>query len=103
MPEKPFDKEDEYFARIEFERLKKLQEEREQQMAEEEKKRLRELHSMRCPKCGMQLSEVDYQGIKIDKCFSCGGVWLDAGGLEQLATTKRSILEGLTKMFRKRE
>jgi len=37
---------------------------------------------MRCPKCGMQLVEIDYRTIKIDRCTACDGVWLDAGELE---------------------
>jgi len=36
---------------------KKMQEEEHRTLAEEEKKRLREFHYMRCPKCGMELSE----------------------------------------------
>ena len=49
MPEKSLDKEEEYFARIEFERLRKLHEERDKQIAENEKRRLKEMHFMRCP------------------------------------------------------
>jgi hypothetical protein len=36
---------------------KKMQEEEHRTLAEEENKRLRESHYMRCPKCGMELSE----------------------------------------------
>src|SRR5512139_1838181 len=100
MPEKSLDKEEEYFARIEFERLRKLQEEREKQIAENEMRRLKELHFMRCPKCGMELSEIDYQGIKVDKCFHCGGVWLDAGELEGLMAMKKPALDGFLRIFK---
>lgn len=100
MPEKSLDKEEEYFARIEFERLRKLHEEREKHIAANEKKRLKELHFMRCPKCGMELSEIDYQGVKIDKCFSCEGVWLDAGELESLTNLKKSAMGGLKRIFK---
>ena len=100
MPEKSLDKEEEYFARIEFERLRKLQEERDKHIAQNEKKRLRELHFMRCPKCGMELSEIDYQGVKIDKCFSCEGAWLDAGELEALTMMKKPAIEGFLRIFK---
>jgi hypothetical protein len=100
MPEKSLDKEEEYFARIEFERLRKLQEEREKQIAENEKRRLKELHFMRCPKCGMELSEIDYQGVKVDKCFSCEGVWLDSGELEALTALKKPALDGFLRIFK---
>jgi hypothetical protein len=36
---------------------KKMQEEEHRTLAEEENKRLRESHYMRCPKCGLELSE----------------------------------------------
>ena len=70
MPVQPSQKEEEYFARVELEKRKKLEEERLKTLAEEEKRRLRDLHYMRCPKCGMELREIDYKGINVDKCFS---------------------------------
>ncbi len=39
---------------------------------------------MRCPKCGMELIEISYKKLKIDKCSSCEGIWLDAGEFEQV-------------------
>jgi uncharacterized C2H2 Zn-finger protein len=36
---------------------KKMQEKEHRELAEKEKKRLSEFHCMRCPKCGMELSE----------------------------------------------
>ena len=50
-----------------------------------ERERLRELHWMRCPKCGAELQEIVFRSVKVDKCFACGGVYLDDGELEQLA------------------
>ena len=82
--QKPSEQEEEYFARIEFERKKGLAEEREKKLKEEERTRLKELHWMRCPKCGMELVEIDYRKVRVDKCTSCGGVWLDPGELEQV-------------------
>lgn len=41
---------------------------------EEEKRKPKELHYMRCPKCGMHLIEIDYKRIAVDKCSSCEGV-----------------------------
>jgi Transcription factor zinc-finger len=49
-------------------------EERQAQLHEEERKRQRELHFMKCPKCGMQLEEITFGDIRIDKCFNCEGV-----------------------------
>ena len=96
MPEKPSEREDEYFARQEYERRKKAEEEKHKKLAEEEKKRLKELHFMRCPKCGMDLIEIDYKGTKIDKCSGCEGVWLDAGELDSVAKMEKT---GIDKLF----
>ena len=75
MGTKPSEKEEGYFARMEFERRKKIEEEKHRKLAEEEKKKLKDLHFMRCPKCGMELIEIDYRSIKIDKCSECEGIW----------------------------
>ena len=41
--------------------------------------------SMTCPRCHTtDLDEKDRQGVKIDLCPSCRGVWLDRGELEKL-------------------
>ncbi|TAK53252.1 MAG: hypothetical protein EPO24_14680 [Bacteroidetes bacterium] len=101
MPVKPSQKEEEYFAKLELEQRKKLEEEKQKRLAEEEKLRLKELHHMRCPKCGMELHEIDYKGIKIDKCFSCDGIWLDAGELEQVSRLEKPAIDSLFGLFRK--
>ena len=85
MPVKPSEKEEEYFARLEFEEKKKREKEKIAKLEADEKKRLKELHYMHCPKCGMQLIEINYQGIAVDKCSSCEGIWLDAGELEAVS------------------
>lgn len=101
MPVKPSDKEEEYFTRQELERKKKLEEEKQKKLAESEKNRLKELHYMRCPKCGMELSEIDYKGIKIDKCFSCEGIWLDAGEMESISKLEKTSFDKLFSVFKK--
>jgi len=98
---KPSEREEEHFARLEFERKKKLEEERHKKLAEEEKKRLKELHYMKCPKCGMELIEIDYKGIKLDKCSECEGVWLDAGELEAISRFEKTNLDKLFSVFKK--
>ena len=99
MTRKPSESEEEYFARIEFERRKKIEREKQQKLAEEEKKRLRDLHLMKCPKCGMDLIEIDYKSIKVDKCSGCDGVWLDAGELETVAKMETSVAGRILGLF----
>lgn len=100
MPVKPSGNEEEYIARMELERRKKIEEERHHKLAEEEKKELKDLHYMRCPKCGMVLVEIDYKNIKIDKCFECEGIWLDAGELEVIKTLEKTVIDKLFSVFK---
>lgn len=99
MIDKPSDREEEFFARQEFERRKKSEEEKRKKMMDAEKKKLKELHHMHCPKCGMNLIEIDYKGIKIDKCSGCEGIWLDAGELEAVVESEHKDKGFLDKMF----
>jgi len=39
---------------------------------------------MKCPKCQVDLSISDRQGIEIDFCPQCRGVWLDRGELDKI-------------------
>ena len=98
--DKPSKAEDEYFARQEMERRKKVAQEMSAQMAEQEKTRLKDLHFMKCPKCGMDLSEIELQGIKVDQCASCGGIFFDAGELEQLSKKDEGVLGKVFSIFR---
>src|SRR5262249_32654029 len=72
---------------------RKLFSEKVSAMSVAEKQRLRELHFMRCPKCGLELEEIVLRGVRIDKCFGCGGLWLDAGELEELTQREHADLQ----------
>ena len=39
---------------------------------------------MQCPICNVSLQMTDRQGIEIDYCPQCRGVWLDRGELDKL-------------------
>ena len=39
---------------------------------------------MNCPRCNVPLMIADRQGIEIDFCQQCRGVWLDRGELDKL-------------------
>ena len=32
-----------------------------------------------CPKCNVKMIKKTRQGVTIDKCMGCGGIWLDKG------------------------
>jgi uncharacterized protein with PIN domain len=78
------EKEEEYFLKHEAEKLRAQAEVHRQAMEDEERRFLKEQHYMRCPKCGMELQEVVFRGVHIDKCFSCGGIYFDGGELDQI-------------------
>ncbi|HVR44450.1 MAG TPA: zf-TFIIB domain-containing protein [Thermoanaerobaculia bacterium] len=98
-PVKPSESEEEYFARQEMERRRNSQKEIEARMKDEERARLKELHHMRCPKCGMELSEYEYRDIKLDRCSSCGGIWFDQGEMEELLGKGRDFFERFKSLF----
>jgi uncharacterized protein len=48
--------------------------------------------AMSCPVCRIPLSMSDRQGIEIDFCPQCRGVWLDRGELDKII--ERSAVPG---------
>jgi hypothetical protein len=82
-------------------RLQKLELEQ-QATAETEKRRLRELHWMRCPKCGQELATEHYGPVEIDLCPSCRGLWLDANELETIVASESSLFHSCLKVLRGR-
>lgn len=100
MPVKPSDNEEEYFIRREAERLRKHAEERQGKMLAEERERERALHFMKCPKCGMQLEQIAFGGVQVEKCFNCEGMWLDKGEIENIETKEPSFAGRLLSVFR---
>jgi acetyl-CoA carboxylase beta subunit len=92
----PTREEQAYFKKLQEEQLAKLRE----KQSEEEAKRLREQHWMRCAKCGHEMITVNFRGVAIERCPSCGGVYLDAGELEKLAGEDQGgVLRGLGALF----
>jgi hypothetical protein len=39
-------------------------------------------NDLRCPKCPGLLDTYTFHGFVLDRCASCGGIWLDQGELE---------------------
>ena len=61
---------------------------KEQELIEKMKSRLQtentKTSDLKCPKCDGNLTETNYENVKIDVCGNCSGVWLDAGELAQI-------------------
>lgn len=99
MPVKPSEHEDEYFAKLEFDRRKQMLTEQQQAGDEETQQQVQAVAQFRCPKCGAALVAVHYKGIEIDKCSRCQGLWLDCGELEQMSATSEGFLGNLKRIF----
>jgi Zn-finger nucleic acid-binding protein len=67
-------KEDIYFAERDRELIEKLKAQLQKADKQESK-----LH---CPKCSGLLESYTFQGFALDRCQSCGGIWMDKGELE---------------------
>lgn len=39
---------------------------------------------MKCPKCSAAMASIRQQGVEVDRCSGCGGLWFDAFEHEQL-------------------
>jgi hypothetical protein len=94
-------REDDWFRKNEqklIEAAREAREKRERERAaketEAERKRLRALHHLKCPKCGHDLKEQKVDGVTVDRCTFCEGVYLDAGELELLFTRKMDERKG---------
>lgn len=83
--------EDEYFHRKEQEQIERLRAMRN----EREKQQQDQTSALQCPKCDGKLNEIELEGVEIDKCNKCGGVWLDAGELESLKGKSDSWVKSL--------
>ncbi|PYP09508.1 MAG: hypothetical protein DMD59_08695 [Gemmatimonadetes bacterium] len=100
--EKPSKNEDEYFARRDAELLRQQRAAAQHAAAETERGK----HHMKCPKCGYDLITHDWDGVQIDQCTHCHGVWFDADEAEALMKTSapnilarvfRAVAKGVTR------
>ena len=49
---------------------------------------------MNCPNCNETLTMTDRQGVEIDYCPKCRGVWLDKGELDKIIDRSAQIQYG---------
>jgi len=87
MPMKPSSSEEEYFQKENQRKVRMLREKAAREV-KEDRDELKKLHWMRCPKCGMQLAELNFRGVEVDSCVSCGGMFLDKGEIEKAMAFK---------------
>jgi hypothetical protein len=69
--------EDAYFAAQEYELIEEMKAEFQKVEAAR-----REARIVSCPKCPGKLESYKFMEFVLDRCGSCGGIWLDKGELE---------------------
>jgi hypothetical protein len=89
--------EDRFFAQRDRELLEKLR----GSSAAQEESTIQELAKSRCPRCGTRLAAKQVEGVEIDECPSCSGIWLDKGELESLS--RRDSKSWLARVLRVRD
>ena len=47
-----------------------------------------------CPKCGFEMRSYERNGVVVDQCTGCGGLFLDRGELETLANAESAYYGG---------
>jgi hypothetical protein len=102
MTDKPSRAEDEFFAREEAEKLHRLHVEKLRQQTKEEIEQQKQLHWMKCGKCGYDLQTIRWRNVDVDKCFRCGAILLDDGELEKLAGKENTgqFMQSFTSLFK---
>jgi uncharacterized protein len=75
--------EEEYFRKKNQEAIEKMRD----KIAVAEQAKAAGTSSMSCPRCDGKLKVSNIEGVEIDNCEKCGGVWLDSCEFERI--TKR--------------
>jgi uncharacterized protein len=104
MDESSKQREDDWFRKNEEELIaaarvarEKREKQRASQEVEAERKRLKDLHFMKCPKCGHDLKTEAVASVSVDRCTFCEGIYLDAGELDTLFLKREEDRKGLLK------
>ena len=76
--------EEEYFHKKNQEALEKIR----AKIAVNKEAKAAAASPMSCPRCSDTLKTNNFEGVNIDICDKCSGVWLDSGEYEQLIKRK---------------
>lgn len=58
---------------------------------------------MTCPKCGGEMRRYERNGVDVDQCADCRGIFLDKGELERLTEAESSYYGGSGDRDRQKE
>jgi Zn-finger nucleic acid-binding protein len=59
--------------------------------------------TLECPKCGSEMRSYERNGVVVDQCTGCKGIFLDRGELERLVDAEGSHYEREYTEWRKEE
>ena len=77
--------EEEYFARENTEKLRKLHKDAVKHLTQAQRDQLKSQHANRCAECGMEMHKLTaLHGVTLWRCFECGGTFLDAANAKKL-------------------
>ncbi len=88
-----------YFMREESASTHKLREQNRRLHKKAEDEKLRELHHMKCPKCGHDLMTKRLSYIDVDQCSSCGVLVLAPTDIERFIAEEKSVLKAFIDFF----
>ncbi len=54
---------------------------------------MNETQAIECPKCGSEMRSYERNGVTVDQCSGCRGVFLDRGELERLVDAEGAHYE----------
>ena len=89
-----------YFSRLDVEKKHKLAMEMRAELAAEELENLRRLHHMHCASCGWEMETIIYQGIPIQKCFNCGGAFMEEEAFSKICGKDSKFIQSLIDLFK---
>lgn len=93
--------ENEYFELEDIEKLHKIRVKKESEENEKKMANEKEIHFMKCSRCGQNLTHSKFGFVSIDKCNNCEAIVISKDELEKFLSEGHSLLKPLIDMFRK--
>ena len=96
------DNEDQYFRQQDRELIEEHRKNLDAQRAEQERIARQHAHWMKCPKCGEDMVEVELEGVMVDQCTDCRGIYFDAGEVDLMLKSHQpsQVFRRLGKLFK---
>jgi len=93
--------ENKYFEKLEAEKKARLAKDIRDKRDAEALTARKDLHWLKCGKCGADMDTVIFRGVEIELCPDCGAVLMDQGELERLSGKDQSgIFANLKGLFK---